>query len=231
MATAIIDRSALRHNLQQVRHQALQSHLIAIIKANAYGHCMLEIAYALKDADYFGVSRISEALDLRLGGIVKPILLLEGFLSAEDLPLLVENKIETVIHSVEQLEELEQATLAYPLPVWMKLDTGMHRLGVQLEQSETFYQRLCACRNVVQPVNIISHFSCADRPESDITRKQIACFERFPVINQVNARSLLRAEFCSFLTHIISGFGQELFYTAYPRYITPMVASTCYSLQ
>ncbi|NIG62179.1 MAG: alanine racemase [Serratia symbiotica] len=179
VATAVIDRRALRHNLQQVRRQAPQSNLIAIVKANAYGHGMLETTHTLQDADCFGVSRISEALALRFGGIVKPILLLEGFFSAEDLPLLVANNIETVVHSSEQLEALEQTKLAHPLPVWMKLDTGMHRLGVRPEQAEAFYQRLCACHNVAQPVNIMSHFSCADDPVSDATLKQIACFERF----------------------------------------------------
>ncbi|WP_302789513.1 alanine racemase, partial [Escherichia coli] len=86
--------------------------------------------------------------------------------SAEDLPVLVANNIETAVHSIEQLEALEQAELARPVPVWMKLDTGMHRLGVRPEHAEAFYQRLCACRNVAQPVNIMSHFSRADEPES-----------------------------------------------------------------
>ena len=178
-ATAVIDRRALRHNLQQVRRQAPQSRLIAVVKANAYGHGLLETAHTLQDADCYGVARIGEALMLRSGGIVKPILMLEGFFCAEDLPVLVANNIETAVHSIEQLEALEQATLARPVPVWMKLDTGMHRLGVRPEQAEAFYQRLSACRNVVQPVNIMSHFSRADEPESDTTLKQIQCFESF----------------------------------------------------
>jgi alanine racemase len=69
--------------------------------------------------------------------------------------------------------------LARPVPVWMKLDTGMHRLGVRPEHAEAFYQRLSACRNVVQPVNIMSHFSRADEPGSDATLKQMQCFEQF----------------------------------------------------
>lgn len=178
-ATAVIDRRALRHNLQQVRRQALQSRLIAVVKANAYGHGLLETAHTLQDADCYGVARIGEALKLRSGGIVKPILMLEGFFSAEDLPVLVANNIETAVHSIEQLEALEQATLARPVPVWMKLDTGMHRLGVRPEHAEAFYQRLSACRNVVQPVNIMSHFSRADEPSSDATHKQMQCFEQF----------------------------------------------------
>jgi alanine racemase len=178
-ATAVIDRRALRHNLQQVRRQAPQSRLIAVVKANAYGHGLLETAHTLQDADCYGVARIGEALKLRSGGIVKPILMLEGFFSAEDLPVLVANNIETAVHSIEQLEALEQATLARPVPVWMKLDTGMHRLGVRPEHAEAFYQRLSACRHVVQPVNIMSHFSRADEPSSDATLKQMQCFEQF----------------------------------------------------
>lgn len=178
-ATAVIDRRALRHNLQQVRHLAPQSRLIAVVKANAYGHGLLETAHTLQDADCYGVARIGEALMLRTGGIVKPILLLEGFFCAEDLPALVANNIETAVHSIEQLEALEQSELTHPVQVWMKLDTGMHRLGVRPEQAEAFYQRLCACRNVVQPVNIMSHFSRADEPQLDATAKQIDCFERF----------------------------------------------------
>ncbi|WP_447876038.1 alanine racemase [Serratia fonticola] len=178
-ATAVIDRRALRHNLQQIRRLAPQSRLIAVVKANAYGHGLLETAHTLQDADCYGVARIGEALMLRAGGIVKPILLLEGFFCAEDLPALVANNIETAVHSIEQLEALEQIELAHPVSVWMKLDSGMHRLGVRPEQAEAFYQRLSACRNVVQPVNMMSHFSRADEPLVDATEKQISCFERF----------------------------------------------------
>lgn len=178
-ATAVINRCALRHNLQQVRRLAPKSRLIAVVKANAYGHGLLEIAHTLQDADCYGVARIGEALMLRSGGIVKPILLLEGFFSAEVLPVLVANNIATAVHSIEQLEALEQAQLAQPLNVWMKLDTGMHRLGVNPEEAEAFYQRLSACANVVQPVNIMSHFSRADEPEVDMTQRQLACFDTF----------------------------------------------------
>ncbi|MGF6192480.1 alanine racemase [Serratia sp. 2723] len=178
-ATAVIDRRALRHNLQQIRRLAPQSRLIAVVKANAYGHGLLETAHTLQDADCYGVARIGEALMLRAGGIVKPILLLEGFFCADDLPALVANNIETAVHSIEQLEALEQIELTHPVSVWMKLDSGMHRLGVRPEQAEAFYQRLSACRNVVQPVNIMSHFSRADEPLVDATERQISCFERF----------------------------------------------------
>ncbi|MXV05461.1 alanine racemase [Enterobacter sp. ABFQC] len=178
-ATAVISRRALRHNLQQVRRMAPHSRLIAVIKANAYGHGALETALALKDADGYGVARLPEALALRQAEISKPILLLEGFLSKDELPLLAKHHFETVVHNIEQLSALEQTVLTYPITVWMKLDTGMHRLGIRPDLAEEFYRRLSNCSNVVQPVNIMSHLSCADEPESDATRCQLDCFDAF----------------------------------------------------
>ncbi|WP_413741915.1 alanine racemase [Sodalis sp. RH15] len=179
-AIAVIDRRALRHNLQQVRRLAPHSRVVAIVKANAYGHGMPETALTLQDnADCFGVARFAEALALRSAGITKPILLLEGFFDADELPLLAELSIETAVHSPEQLLALEQANLASPVRVWMKLDTGMHRLGVSPLQGEEFYARLAACRNVLGPVNIMSHFARADEPQADATPRQLACFDNF----------------------------------------------------
>lgn len=178
-ATAVIDRQALRHNLQRIRQMAPQSRLIAIVKANAYGHGALEAARAFSDADGYGVSRLSEALVLRAAGITKPILLLEGFFDTDELPLLAEHQLETAVHSEEQLAALEQARLPHPLTVWMKLDTGMHRLGVLPEHADAFYTRLCACTSVVQPVNIMSHFCRADEPQVDTTQRQLECFDAF----------------------------------------------------
>jgi len=158
---------------------APQSRVVAVVKANAYGHGLLEAANHLQDADCYGVARLSEALTLRAGGIVKPIMLLEGFFTAEDLPEVVAHGLETAVHSIEQLEALEQARLSQPLTVWMKLDTGMHRLGVHPADAEAFYQRLCACVNVRQPVNIMSHFARADEPEEPATPEQLRCFQQF----------------------------------------------------
>ena len=181
-ATAVIDRGALRHNLEQVKAFAPNSNIIAVVKANGYGHGLLEVAHTVKEqAGCFGVARLEEALALRSGGIVKPILMLEGFFSAEDLPVLVANNIDTVVHSIEQLEALEQSELERPVTVWMKLDTGMHRLGVRPEHAEAFYQRLSRCPNVVQPVRFMSHFSRADEPHVSTTLDQMACFDSLTI--------------------------------------------------
>ncbi|EAA8481297.1 alanine racemase, partial [Salmonella enterica subsp. enterica] len=133
----------------------------------------------LPDADAFGVARLEEALRLRAGGITQPILLLEGFFEADDLPTISAEHLHTAVHNEEQLVALETAELKEPVTVWMKLDTGMHRLGVLPEQAEAFYQRLSQCKNVRQPVNIVSHFARADEPQSGATEKQLDIFNTF----------------------------------------------------
>ena len=178
-ATVVINRRALRHNLQRLRELAPASKLVAVVKANAYGHGLLETARTLPDADAFGVARLEEALRLREGGITQPILLLEGFFNASDLPTLVDHQLQTAVHSPEQLAALEAADLSQPVTVWMKLDTGMHRLGVRPDQADDFYQRLSQCKNVRQPVNVVSHFARADEPECGATEKQLAIFNAF----------------------------------------------------
>ncbi|QIC14634.1 alanine racemase [Providencia vermicola] len=189
-ATALINRRALRHNLQRVRELAPHSRLIAIVKANAYGHGLTEVSTGIEDlVDGFGVARLKEALALREKGITAPIVLLEGFFEHSDLPLLVTHRIDTVIHCIEQLEMLENVQLAMPIKVWMKLDTGMHRLGVLPQDAEAFYQRLQACKNVELPINIVSHFCQADEHELPTTAKQIHCFKQF-IENKVGEKSI-----------------------------------------
>ncbi len=175
-ATACIDLSALQHNLCRVKAQAPDSKVMAVVKANGYGHGLRHVAKHADEADAYGVARIEEALQLRACGVVKPILLLEGFYSAGDLPILVTNNIQTVVHCEEQLFALEQAELETPVKVWLKIDSGMHRLGVRPEQFDDFVSRLEQCSNVVKPLRYMSHFACADELNSNITLEQIALF-------------------------------------------------------
>jgi alanine racemase len=177
-ATAEINLSALKNNFEQVRQIAPESKILAVLKANAYGHGLVEIAEQLKEADAFGVARIEEALALRAGGIVKPIVLLEGFMDDHDLPILVANNIQAVVHISHQIDVIEAAELAAPLIVWLKVDTGMHRLGVLPTSFLAEHQRLSQSKNVQQPVRLMTHFACADEPENDKTQQQIVLFER-----------------------------------------------------
>lgn len=98
---------------------------------------------------------------------------------ASDLPTIADQHLHTAVHNEEQLAALETAELSEPVTVWMKLDTGMHRLGVRPESAEAFYQRLSQCKNVRQPVNIVSHFARADEPECGATEQQLDIFNTF----------------------------------------------------
>lgn len=93
--------------------------------------------------------------------------------------MIAAQRLHTAVHSPEQLAALEQADLPEPVTVWMKLDTGMHRLGVRPEEAEAFYQRLSQCKNVRQPVNVVSHFARADEPTCGATERQLDIFTTF----------------------------------------------------
>ena len=176
-ATAKISSVALKHNIQTIKQKAPNSKIIAVVKANAYGHGVVFLSSAVESlVDCFGVARLEEALKLRSNGITKPILLLEGFFSSKDLPILAVNNIQTVVHSKEQLEALEKAKTPNPVKVWLKIDTGMHRLGVHLDEVETFYQKLKSLSCVDPNIGFVSHFSRADELECGYTEKQLARF-------------------------------------------------------
>lgn len=176
-ATAKISSVALKHNIQTIKQKAPNSKIIAVVKANAYGHGVVFVSSAVESlVDCFGVARLEEALKLRSNGITKPILLLEGFFSSKDLPVLAVNNIQTVVHSQEQLDALEQAKTPNPIKVWLKIDTGMHRLGVHLDEVDNFYQKLKLLPCVDPNIGFVSHFSRADELECGYTEKQLSRF-------------------------------------------------------
>jgi alanine racemase len=176
---AHIDLEALHHNLNQIKATAPKSNILAMVKANAYGHGAVEIAKSLEhDADAFGVILLKEAMQLKNAGIKKPIVLLSGFFDAEDLGIIDKFNFECVIHNFEQIEILEKAKLEKPLRVWFKIDTGMHRLGFQPNQVQNAYQKLMKNKMVQKPLRLMTHFSDADDTASDKTSKQIALFEQ-----------------------------------------------------
>ncbi|MCW2100480.1 UNVERIFIED_ORG: alanine racemase [Pseudomonas psychrophila] len=174
-ARALIDLQALRHNYQLAR-EVTGAKALAVIKADAYGHGAVRCAQALEaDADGFAVACIEEALELRAAGIRAPILLLEGFFEADELPLIVEHDFWCVVHSLWQLDAIEQATLAKPIQVWLKLDTGMHRVGLHPSEYKSAYQRLQASGKVAKIV-LMSHFARADELDSLRSVEQVAVF-------------------------------------------------------
>lgn len=176
-AEVIIDLNAIRHNYRLAQSCAPDSKVVAVVKADAYGHGAVQVAQALSpEADAFGVACIEEALILRnVAGVRNPVLLLEGFFSAEELPLICEYNFHTVIHSQWQIEMLLAAKLPKPIHVWLKLDAGMHRLGLSPEEYQSAWQRLSDASQVKQIV-MMSHFSEADSEDKFVTEKQLNCF-------------------------------------------------------
>ncbi|GGP65147.1 alanine racemase [Shewanella saliphila] len=188
---AEISRHALQSNLAQLRLIAPNSKIMAVVKANGYGHGLLNVAESVGilnfiksegkydgGADGFGLARLEEALQLRAGGVEGKLLLLEGFFRQSDLPLLVTHHIDTVVHHESQLQMLETIKLEKPVTVWIKIDTGMHRIGFSLEQFEQVYQRLMHCPQVAKPIHLMTHFACADEPDNSMTQAQINAFEQ-----------------------------------------------------
>jgi len=174
---AEVSAAALRGNLARVREVAPGRRVMAVIKANAYGHGLITVAQCLDGADAFGVARFEEAVALRDAGIRTPIVLLEGVFTAEQLALAAQLRFDVVVHETEQLELLEHADTAQPFVTWLKVDTGMNRLGFRMDQFEGALTRLSSL-NAVQEIRLVTHFACADERGSPMTGEQIARFNR-----------------------------------------------------
>ncbi|MEF9896924.1 MAG: alanine racemase [Pseudomonas sp.] len=175
-ARALIDLQALRHNYQLARELS-GAKALAVIKADAYGHGAVRCALALEQqADGFAVACIEEALELRAAGIKAPVLLLEGFFEASELELIVQHDLWCVVHSLWQLEAIEKVRLSTPITVWLKLDSGMHRVGLHPKDYQAAYQRLLASGKVTRVV-LMSHFARADELDSAASNDQVAVFQ------------------------------------------------------
>ena len=175
---ADIDHAALRHNYHYAKSLAGGGQALAVLKADAYGHGAVAAAQALAaEADAFGVACIEEALELREANIKNPILLLEGFFESSELALIEQHDLWTVIHHTEQLQAFLAARPSRPIRVWLKLDSGMHRLGLPPAQYRSAYEQLWQCPHC-DGIVLMTHFSRADELECDYTRQQLALFER-----------------------------------------------------
>ncbi len=155
--------SAMQHNLQVVRRLAPSSRVAAVIKANAYGHGTLRVAHALQQADAFALLNIEAAAQLRHHGLAHPIIMLEGMFGSDELPDYCAHHLIPVVHQPQQLEWLLQGRLARPLDVWIKLNTGMNRLGFTADQLPEAVTRLGQSPNINR-ITLMSHFADADRP-------------------------------------------------------------------
>lgn len=158
---ATISHSALAHNLAVAKTYAPESKVMAVIKANAYGHGLIDAAHGLNAADGFAVLRLSEAIDLREAGFNQTVLLLEGVFQAEELSIAASFGVDMVVHCVPQIGMLERASLARPIGVHLKMNSGMNRLGIPASQYISAFQRLQSCQNV-SGITLMTHFATAD---------------------------------------------------------------------
>jgi len=172
---AFIDRTALRHNLNVVRSTAPKSRVMAVVKANAYGHGIVQVAQALLGADAFGVARLKEAVALRNAGIGQPIVLLEGVFAHSDLDIAAQLQLDVVIHSFAQLNMLASWSSARRLSVWCKIDSGMNRLGFRVDEFAIAWARLRQCVQI-QQLRVMTHLADADSRDHQRTPQQITQF-------------------------------------------------------
>lgn len=179
-ALAILSTENLLHNLNVIKKHAPDSRVIAMVKANGYGHGLRSTALRLEKHIYsLGVASIDEALALRHVGIKIPITLMEGVFEPNELLVAACENFHVVFHDVTQIEWLNIAVLPRQLAAWIKIDTGMGRLGFTLEQAEQAYIQLSNNMHVRQPIGIMSHFACADQAEHQLNKTQINIFKKF----------------------------------------------------
>ncbi|MFT6310173.1 MAG: alanine racemase [Porticoccus sp.] len=177
-AQAIIDLAALRHNYALAQRLAGSGKVLAVVKANAYGHGIVKVAEVLESlAPALGVACIEEAIQLRNAGIKIPILLMEGAFTFDEIVVASEQGFWLMLTNQQQLTQLLTAKITRPINIWLKIDTGMHRLGIEPAETADFYQQLVGCKNVREVV-IATHFASADDLDSKFTDQQLSVFNQ-----------------------------------------------------
>ncbi len=169
-AWAEMDLGALRHNFARVKQTVGDSRIMAVIKADGYGHGLIRVARTLSQADAFAVASIDEAIRLRDAAIKHPVVVLAGFLNKAELQICADRHLNPVVHQKEQVALLEQANVS--LDIWVKLDTGMHRLGFSVEEFDSMLPRLEAC-SCVASLGFLTHLANADDLSDATPQRQI----------------------------------------------------------
>lgn len=172
---AQINLMALRHNLSEVKRITPNSKIWAVIKANGYGHGIERVAKQLSSADGFAVASVDEALILRQKGFIHRILLLEGVFRPEELQLVEQHRLDIVVHSAHQTTWLLDSNIVSPLNIWIKVDTGMHRLGFDLDDIDQLLTKL-RHKFPSSMFYLMSHFCCSES-NNEVTYSQLQRLE------------------------------------------------------
>lgn len=189
---AKINLANISHNIAQIKKVADKSKVLAVIKANAYGHGALRVAKFLEqdsNVSAFGVARLDEAQELiRNTATTKPILVMEGVLDVKQLSLCSELGLWVVMHDFTQLYSLNNANISKPIKIWLKFDTGMHRLGFLVEECQKVFENIDSLiqqNKIDHDYVIMTHFSSADIQDSKVTSKQLELFDSIKQLHQV----------------------------------------------
>jgi alanine racemase len=173
---AVIDTQALRHNLNVIRARAGRANVIAVVKANAYGHGLVSAALAIQDAGAFAVARLEEGMSLRQAGITSRIVLLEGVFSRSQLEDAAQDNLDLVVHDPSQIELLEKTGGAGRFAIWLKVDTGMNRLGFAPHEFAAALIRIRELPSPPRELRLMTHLACADERDGKVTGEQLARF-------------------------------------------------------
>ena len=167
-----VDSLAITHNLAVARNCAPNSKVMAVVKTNAYGHGLVPVSKLLDDSiDALAVATVDEALTLRRAQVRSPICVLSGFYSADDLERIVARDISVVVHCVQQIKAIKHSKVFNKVPIWLKVNSGMNRLGFSTNSIGSVFDELDNMDNV-DLVGIMSHFACADDVNSNYTLEQ-----------------------------------------------------------
>jgi len=175
-AFAVVQPAAIRHNLQRIRSAAPGCRVMAVIKANGYGHGLISVAQILDDVDALAVARVSEGLQLREAGITNRIVILEGCADVAEAQQAALHNLDIVVHDPVHFKMLTAIDQSDVLTVWLKLDTGMGRLGFAPADMQTCMEHLSRIPAVKAQVDVMTHLACADDPDNPTTLEQIRRF-------------------------------------------------------
>lgn len=173
--SATVDLSALKHNFAVVKSLAPNSKIMAVLKANAYGHGLISVAHALEEADGLALARLHEAITLREAGITQRLLLMGNYLNAQHFDICAKHNIDIAVHSLAMAEQLSETQGKQQLNIWLKIDIGMHRLGLQSHEIAKALE-LVKNSTAVKNIFIMGHLSNADSLNPDTTKQQLTLF-------------------------------------------------------
>ncbi len=178
---AVIDTHALRHNLSVIKERAGRAKVIAVVKANAYGHGLTSTALALSGADALAVARLEEGMALRAAGVSQRIVLLEGVFTPDQLEDAADEQLDLVVHDALQIELLERGGSAVRFALWIKIDSGMNRLGFECKDFPAALARIRSLQPAPRELRLLTHLACANERDEGATRAQL---ERFGAVTR-----------------------------------------------